>query len=110
MAIRDREHTDKSKQPAEQKKQSASDAKQERQAEAKRKAAPQRAAPRKNPKNPNALIRYFQDTGNELRKVSWPTREQAIRLTVVVLGSTIVAAIFFGLLDFFFQWLAALLV
>lgn len=110
MAISDREQAGKSKQSAEQKKQPASDAKQERQTEAKRKPAPQRAALRKHPKSPNALIRYFQDTGNELRKVSWPTREQAIRLTVVVLGSTIAATIFFGVLDEIFQRLAALLV
>ncbi len=110
MAIRDRERTDKSEQLDEKKKQPESGAKQERRAEAKRKPAPQRAAPRKSPKSPNALIRYFQDTGDELRKVSWPTREQAIRLTVVVLGSTIAAAIFFGVLDFIFQQLAALLV
>jgi preprotein translocase subunit SecE len=110
MAIRDREHTDKSKQPTGQKKQPVPEAKQERQAEAKRKPAPQRAAPRKNPKSPNAFIRYLQDTGDELRKVSWPTREQAIRLTVVVLGSTLAAAAFFGVLDFLFQKLAALLI
>ncbi len=110
MAIRNRERTEKPKQLTGQKKQPESDARQERQAEAKRKPAPQRAAPRKNPKSQNALVRYFQETGDELRKVSWPTREQAIRLTMVVLGSTVAAAFFFGVLDYFFQLLAALLI
>jgi preprotein translocase subunit SecE len=110
MAIRDRKRTEKPEQPLGQKKQSAPDAKQERQAEAKRKPAPQRAAPRKNPKSPNALLRYFQDTGEELRKVSWPTRDQAIRLTLVVLGSTVAAAIVLGALDTLFHRLAAFLI
>ena len=110
MAIRDHERPEKSEQSLGKKKQPAPDAKQERQAEAKRKPAPQRAAPRKNPKSPNALIRYFQDTGDEMRKVSWPDREQAIRLTLVVLGSTVAAAVFFGVLDKLFETLAALLI
>lgn len=110
MAIRDRERTEAPKQPFWRKKQPTSDSKQERQSEAKRKPAPQRDAQHKSPKSRNALVRYFQDTGDELRKVSWPTREQAIRLTLIVLGSTVAAAVFFGLLDFIFQRLAALLI
>jgi preprotein translocase subunit SecE len=110
MAIRDRDHAETDKRPFWRRKQSASDAKPERQPETKRKPAPQRDAPRKSPKSQNALIRYFQDTGDELRKVSWPTREQAIRLTLIVLGSTVAAALFFGVLDLLFQRLAALLV
>lgn len=110
MAIRDRDHEETAKRPFWRKKQSTSDGKPERQQEAKRKPAPQRDAVRKNPKSQNALVRYFQDTGDELRKVSWPTREQAISLTLIVLGSTIAAAIFFGALDFIFQRLAALLI
>ena len=106
MAIRGRRRANKPK----QEEQAAPDAKQERQAEAKRKPASRRDAPRKSTKSRNAIVRYFQDTGDELRKVSWPTREQAIRLTLIVLGSTIATAIFFGILDRFFQFLAAFLV
>ncbi len=76
-----------------------------------RKPAPQRdVAVRKSPKSSNPVIRYFQETGDELRKVSWPTREQAIRLSIIVLATTAVSAIFLGLLDELFRFLSSLLV
>jgi len=69
-----------------------------------------REAPRKSAKSGSRLIRYFQDTGEELRKVSWPSRETAVRLTLLVLGTTLFFAVVLGALDVLFQRLAALLV
>ncbi len=74
------------------------------------KRAPQPDVPRKNPKSRNALIRYFQDTRDELRKVTWPTRDEVVRLTLIVLGTVLAFAVFLGILDFLFQRLAGLLV
>ncbi len=65
---------------------------------------------RKSPKSQNKIIRYFQETREELRKVAWPTRQEAVRLTLIVLGATLAFAIIFGLLDLLFQQLAGLLV
>lgn len=48
----------------------------------------------------------FQFIGNiiaELKKVTWPTRQEAIRLTVMVLIVCIIAGIFLGLADFGFS-------
>jgi len=64
----------------------------------------------KGSKSRNRLVRYFQDTGEELRKVTWPTREETLRLTLIVLGSTAAAALVLGLLDLLFQEIMALLV
>jgi preprotein translocase subunit SecE len=64
---------------------------------------------RKSAKSGSALIRYFQDTGDELKKVAWPSRETTIRLTLVVLGTSVAFALGLGLLDILFQRLAALL-
>jgi preprotein translocase subunit SecE len=75
-----------------------------------RKAPPPREVVRKGTKSTNAVIRYFQDTGDELRKVSWPTRDQAIRLSVIVLVSTAASAVFLGALDQIFRFLTSLLV
>ena len=75
-----------------------------------RRLLPSRDVARKSTKSQNFLIRYFQDTGEEMRKVTWPSRDQAIRLTLIVLGTTVAAAIFLGLLDFLFHQLAALLI
>ncbi len=52
----------------------------------------------------NAISRYFRETWAELKKVRWPTRQEARNLTLIVLGVTIGMAIVLGLLDFFFTW------
>jgi len=67
-------------------------------------------APRKSAKSSNKVIRYFQDTRDELRKVTWPSRQDTIRLTLIVLAGTAIFAIFLGLFDLLFQQLAGLLV
>lgn len=66
-------------------------------------------APKKSAKSSNRIIRYFQETQEELRKVTWPTREETIRLTMIVLGATVIFAVFLGALDFIFQRLAGFL-
>jgi len=40
------------------------------------------------------IVRYFKQTRAEVRKVTWPTRREAIRLTAIVLAVTLVMAIF----------------
>jgi preprotein translocase subunit SecE len=44
----------------------------------------------------NVIVRTFRETRSELRKVVWPTREETIRLTGVV----IVISLIIGLLLF----------
>jgi preprotein translocase subunit SecE len=52
----------------------------------------------------NALQRFVRETSGELRKVSWPTRREALSLTKVVVIVMIVMAIMLGGLDYvFFQ-------
>lgn len=51
----------------------------------------------------NAVVRYLRDTRAELRKVSWPTREEAWSLTKVVLAVTVSMALLLGLLDYLFS-------
>jgi preprotein translocase subunit SecE len=58
----------------------------------------------------NALIRYFKDTRAELAKVTWPTREEGLRLTWVVLVVTILATIVIFGIDFLFGLLISFLI
>ena len=53
----------------------------------------------------NAITRYFRETWAELKKVRWPTRQEAQNLTLVVLAVTIAMAAILGLLDAFYSWL-----
>jgi preprotein translocase subunit SecE len=54
------------------------------------------------------VLQYFREVVQELRKVSWPTREQTYTLTAVVIAVTLIAALYIGGLDFLFQRLMAL--
>ncbi len=58
----------------------------------------------------NALVRYLKETRAEIRKTSWPTREEATNLTVIVLAVTVAMAIFLGAVDYFFASLVRLIV
>ncbi|MDR1894044.1 MAG: preprotein translocase subunit SecE [Spirochaetales bacterium] len=48
------------------------------------------------------LIQFVKDSAAELKKVVWPTREDVISSTKVVLISTIIFALVLGLVDFVF--------
>ena len=48
------------------------------------------------------VTRYLRDTRAELRKVTWPTREEAWKLTLIVLGTVVVMSIILGLADLIF--------
>lgn len=48
------------------------------------------------------LTNYFKDSWIELTKVSWPTRKQALQLTIIVVIFSIVVAGFIGAVDYGF--------
>jgi preprotein translocase subunit SecE len=49
------------------------------------------------------IRRFLQEAWSELKKVSWPTREQVINLTVLVFVVTFAVGIYVGVLDLFFS-------
>jgi preprotein translocase subunit SecE len=51
----------------------------------------------------NAVVRYLKETRAELRKVTWPTRQEARTLTTIIVIVTVAMAIFLGTLDYIFQ-------
>ena len=57
----------------------------------------------------NRWRRLIRETRSELKKVTWPTREQTVRLTIIVSVVAIAVGIFLGGLDLIFQWLFQLL-
>jgi len=50
----------------------------------------------------NKLINYLRDTRGELRHVSWPTQRQTAIYTLLVIGISLVTALYIGALDFLF--------
>jgi preprotein translocase subunit SecE len=51
----------------------------------------------------NGLREYFSDVRSELEKVSWPTREDALRLTRIVLIVLLISAVVMGFINFLFE-------
>lgn len=66
-------------------------------------------ANKKKPTRKNAITRFYRETVGELRKVTWPTRQEAISLTIVVLVVTFGMSAFLGLLDYLFSRLFAVI-
>lgn len=58
----------------------------------------------------NRIVKYLRETRAELRKVTWPTPDEARNLTVIVLVVTVVMSLFLGLLDVVFSGLIGLIV
>ncbi len=51
------------------------------------------------------LVRYFRGVVSEMQKVTWPSREETINLTQVVLAVTVAFAVGLGLIDAFYtRW------
>lgn len=68
------------------------------------------AAKRAKRSEQNAIQRFGRETVGELRKVSWPSRTEAIALTQIVLLVMVVMAAILGSLDWvFFRLFTALL-
>ena len=48
---------------------------------------------------PNAITRYFRETAGELRKVSWPTRREALQLTAIVIAVMVFTGLYLAIAD-----------
>jgi preprotein translocase subunit SecE len=53
------------------------------------------------------IRRYFDEVWSELRKVSWPTREQVRNLTVLVFAISFVVGVYITVLDSIFSFAIA---
>ncbi len=58
----------------------------------------------------NVVFKYLKETRAELYKVSWPTRREALNLTLIVVAVTLVMAVLLGALDYTFAQLMGLIV
>jgi preprotein translocase subunit SecE len=61
-------------------------------------------AEKKEPKKQNAIARSYRETVGELRKVTWPSREETVYLTLVVIVVLFFTAIALGLVDAGAHW------
>ncbi len=58
----------------------------------------------------NRIVQYVRETRAELRKVVWPSRQEAINLTLVVIITVVGMAAFLGTIDYLLTGLIRLLI
>lgn len=49
------------------------------------------------------VVTFIQEAKEEVKKVNWPSRQQTINYTLVVVGASLAVAIFLGGLDLVFS-------
>ena len=57
------------------------------------------------PKIPNiigAISTFLKEIRTEVKKVNWPTRKETIRYTLIILGISLVVALYLGVIEFIF--------
>ena len=54
---------------------------------------------------PQKAITFLKEVYIELKRTTWPTRQQTIRYTLIVIGFTLAVAFFLGGLDYLFSTL-----
>jgi len=56
------------------------------------------------------VIKFIQEAFSELKKVSWPSRDQVWDSTKVVIVTVVVISIFLGLVDILFSYLIKMVI
>ncbi len=56
------------------------------------------------------ITTFFREAKDEFSQVQWPSRKEAIYLTLVVIGLSLILALFLGALDNGFSYLLQFLI
>ncbi len=51
------------------------------------------------------ITNFLKEVKIELKKVTWPTRQETMRYTWAVVGISLGVALFLGVADLIFQWI-----
>ncbi|MDP3837043.1 MAG: preprotein translocase subunit SecE [bacterium] len=49
------------------------------------------------------ISRYLQESMEEMKKVTWPSKKETYNYTLLVIGISLAVATFLGVLDFLFN-------
>jgi preprotein translocase subunit SecE len=58
----------------------------------------------------NKIVNYIKDSIQEMKKVTWPTKEETKNYTLLVIGISLGVAVFLGALDYIFTKILELLI
>jgi len=55
-------------------------------------------------------LKYLQEVRQELEKVTWPSREKTINMTLLVVGVSLFVALYIATADFLFSRMLTILI
>lgn len=58
----------------------------------------------------NKIITFFKEAKVEMQKANWPSKQQTINYTLIVIGISLTIAIFLGGLDYLFKQILGLFI
>jgi len=58
----------------------------------------------------NRITKYLKEVRAEIRKVTWPSRTEVLRLSAIVIMVLLAMSAFMALIDYAFSWLMRLVV
>lgn len=47
---------------------------------------------------------FLKESQQELKRINWPSRQETVRLTLIVIGLSLVMAVFLGIIDFLLSY------
>lgn len=51
----------------------------------------------------NKIITFLKESRLEMKKVNWPTKQETLNYTLIILGVVVGVALFLGAIDFLFN-------
>ncbi|MBC7234150.1 MAG: preprotein translocase subunit SecE [Chloroflexi bacterium] len=58
----------------------------------------------------NRIVKYLKEVRAEIRKVTWPSRQEVLRLSAIVIAVLVVMSAFMAIIDYAFSWLMRLII
>ena len=58
----------------------------------------------------NRITKYLKEVRTEVRKVTWPSRTEVLRLSTIVIIVLVAMSAFMALIDYAFSWLMRLII
>jgi preprotein translocase subunit SecE len=58
----------------------------------------------------NRIVKYLKEVRAEIRKVTWPSRQEVLRLSAIVIVVLVVMSAFMAIIDYAFSWLMRLII
>jgi len=57
-----------------------------------------------------SIFSFFPEARDELKKVTWPNRQQITKLTAIVIGASLVGGLYLGALDYIFVQIMGIII